>query len=715
MASNLMPSSTTIILQEKKFTISTLAIALAIAGFSSAPLAQNINSDILHVSALPPSTKSIAVAEQVDVIDAQAPEYQAASSALDLLKGQPGVFVSGSGSTYGQSIHMRGYDSRGVKITVDNITQDFNSGLYDATFIDPSLIKKVYVHKGASSLHHGGGALAGVVSMKTLNAADILKPGQNMGGRVFSGINRNDHSYYAGGTLLGRTDTVDALFSYTQRTKQLRSSPELPPFDNNEKIHNWMLKTLWFAHPSYRLGLQLKEYQNHGISLKQPTVIDTKQPKFKNTAHERNSHQKDILIHQHFTPKNNLNWQADWDIYYTDLALSQLDLIKVKSTKQYGTEKRNQYTYGTKFTNSFNLPMHSWVSHYIQSGFEYYQQKQKPNEHTISYPPAELSNASVWLANDITLHHLPVTFSVGTRFTQYKASRENFDENKHNNWSSRFALSATPTHWLNIYSSYSEGYRTPRMAELYNNSNHFKAFIFSSEFRPSPDLKPETNKTLEAGLKFSFDDLAFTGDSLQFGTTYFKTKAKNHIAVEGRYTKEYNWTQGIYQWFPREIYFTNIPSATIYGVDSFIHYKTYWFDLNISHNRTIGEEDDTHYSLSSVRPETYLVRLNAPIAATGFNLGWVGEFSAKTALEGNSTYKLAQHKSDKGLDRYHKEVIQYPGYQLHDFYVNYQADQFIEGLSSTLALKNAFDTQYVSSMGVPQEGRNFYFSMNYKW
>lgn len=253
------------------------------------------------------------------------------------------------------------------------------------------------------------------------------------------------------------------------------------------------------------------------------------------------------------------------------------------------------------------------------------------------------------------------------------------------------------------------------MAELYNNSNHFKAFIFSSEFRPSPDLKPETNKTLEAGLKFSFDDLAFTGDSLQFGTTYFKTKAKNHIAVEGRYTKEYNWTQGIYQWFPREIYFTNIPSATIYGVDSFVHYKTYWFDLNISHNRTIGEEDDTHYSLSSVRPETYLVRLNAPIAATGFNLGWVGEFSAKTALEGNSTYKLAQHKSDKGLDRYHKEVIQYPGYQLHDFYVNYQADQFIEGLSSTLALKNAFDTQYVSSMGVPQEGRNFYFSMNYKW
>lgn len=82
------------------------------------------------------------MAEQVDVIDAQAPEYQSASSALDLLKGQPGIFVSGTGGTYGQEVHLRGYDSRGVKITVDNVTQDFNSGLYNATFIDPSLVKK---------------------------------------------------------------------------------------------------------------------------------------------------------------------------------------------------------------------------------------------------------------------------------------------------------------------------------------------------------------------------------------------------------------------------------------------------------------------------------------------------------------------------------------------------------------------------------------------
>ncbi|KGI83455.1 hypothetical protein JY98_18070, partial [Exiguobacterium mexicanum] len=78
-------------------------------------------------------------------------------------------------------------------------------------------------------------------------------------------------------------------------------------------------------------------------------------------------------------------------------------------------------------------------------------------------------------------------------------------------------------------------------------------------------------------------------------------------------------------------------------------------------------------------------------------------------------YQRPHHKSDKGLDRYHKEIIQYAGYGVHDFYVNYQADEFIKGLSSTLTMKNAFDKQYISSMGVPQEGRNFYFNVNYNW
>lgn len=701
--------------QEHKISLSAIAATIVMTGFSNTALAENLSPakavsktdsrDIIHVSTTPYDLEKIAVAEHVEVIDAQAPEQQAATSALDLLKGQSGVFVSGANSTYGQGIQMRGYDSRGVKVTVDNITQDFNSGLYDATFIDPTLVKKVYIHKGSSSVHHGGGALAGVVSFKTLNATDILKPNQNLGGRVFSGIDHNDHSYYMGSTLFSRLNSIDTLISYSQRKKNLTSSLDFAHIDNYENIHNWMLKTTWAATPSYLFAIQLKDYRNESLGVKQPAKPTIKE-RYPNTPHERNSRQFDVAINQYFTPKNNVNWQAEWDIYYTDLSLDQTDKVKVTTKpKEYGTEKRNQYTYGTKFANSFTIPMYRWANHHIQSGVEYYAQQQKSNQYAISYPTASLTNTSGWLVNDMTLQHLPITFSAGTRFTQYQTDSAHIAKNTHTNWSSRFAVNATPQHWVNIFSSYSESYRTPRMSELYNNSNHFKTLLFSSDFRPSPDLQPETNKSIEVGAKLSFDDLLFPRDSLHFGSTYFHTKAKNHIAIDGHYLLK----------IPVKLYYVNIPSATIYGIDNFVNYKTSWFELSLSHNLTYGQEDGSDYSLSSIRPETLIARFNAPLSITGFNIGWVGEFTGKTAFEGNTIYQPANQRTENGLDRYRKEVIQHAGYSLHAFYLNYQADQFIKGLSSTLTMKNAFDKQYVSSMGVPQEGRNFHLNVNYSW
>lgn len=711
-----MPASISNNQHKYKFRFSTLATALAVTSTSQIALAQQETSDIIHVSQSPFNHEKIAVAQQVDVIDAQAPELQSATSVLDLLKGQSGIFVTGAGSTYGQSLQMRGYDSRGVKITVDNVTQDFSSGLFDATFIDPTLVKKVTVHKGGGSLHHGGGALAGLVSIKTLNASDLLKPDQHFGGHVATGINKNDHSYRAGATLFSRIDAFDTILSYQQRKTQLDNPYEVQGLDTHEEIHSWMLKTTWFAQPSYQAAIQLREYRNNSITQKQPS-ISFNQTMFPNTPHERGALKRDILINQHFSPNNALNWQADWDLYYSSLALDQLDLVKIKKTpNEYHEENRSQYTYGTKFTNSLMLPMHNWANNTIQSGFEYYQQEQKSNEYSISYPNANLSNGSGWLNNDLTLQHLPITFSAGTRFTYYKTSRKEIAEDSHTNWSSRVAVSATPSHWLNVFSSYSEGYRTPRMAELYNNSQHFRVpgIGYQSDFIPSPDLKPEINKTIETGMKLSFDELAFAGDSLQFGTTLFHTKAKNYITVDAIYKRKVG-RDFMYFWLPEKIYYTNTPSATIEGIDSFIHYKTHWFNLNITHNITIGKDDEKHHSLSSLRPSNLVARFDAPIASTGFNLGWIGEFAAKTQFDGDDTYILPDQKSVEKLDRYRREVIQYPGYSLHDFYINYQADQFIKGLSGTLALKNAFDKNYVSSMGIPQEGRNFYFNVNYKW
>lgn len=86
-----MSVTPTISLNGSKITVSALATTLAISGFSAVATAKKTIGDTVHVTTHPFHHENITVAEQVDVIDAQAPEYQSASSALDLLKGQPGI------------------------------------------------------------------------------------------------------------------------------------------------------------------------------------------------------------------------------------------------------------------------------------------------------------------------------------------------------------------------------------------------------------------------------------------------------------------------------------------------------------------------------------------------------------------------------------------------------------------------------------------------
>ncbi|MEX6397196.1 hypothetical protein AB6E88_08930 [Providencia hangzhouensis] len=153
--------------------------------------------------------------------------------------------------------------------------------------------------------------------------------------------------------------------------------------------------------------------------------------------------------------------------------------------------------------------MYNWVNHHIQSGFEYYQQKQTSNQYAISYPPAELDNLSGWLVNDMTLHQLPLTLSIGTRFTQYRASRNNFPENKHINLSSRMAVSITPTHWLNLYHHTLKKniINSLMYVQLYNNSNHFTIPFFGtpSNFLVHRLIYVQNSIEPSTGIKISFD------------------------------------------------------------------------------------------------------------------------------------------------------------------------------------------------------------------
>ncbi|OCW58371.1 TonB-dependent receptor domain-containing protein [Hoeflea olei] len=124
------------------------------------------------------------------------------SSPADMFRGTPGV-MSGEARNGAGSIdpNVRGMQGFGrVATTIDGaenavtIYQGYQ-GLSNRTFVDPDFIASVDVLKGADTASWGN---AGSISMRTLSADDIVKPGDTWGVRVKGGVGGNTSGPVAG-------------------------------------------------------------------------------------------------------------------------------------------------------------------------------------------------------------------------------------------------------------------------------------------------------------------------------------------------------------------------------------------------------------------------------------------------------------------------------------------------------------------------------------
>ncbi|WP_374833111.1 TonB-dependent receptor [Paenochrobactrum pullorum] len=111
-------------------------------------------------------------------------------SAGDFLKGEAGVMTGDNRNSGAIDVNIRGMQGFGrVPVIVDGAQQQNTvyrgySGVASRNYIDPDMIGGVEIVKGPSSGVYGVGATGGVAVMRTLNADDIIKDGQNYGFRV---------------------------------------------------------------------------------------------------------------------------------------------------------------------------------------------------------------------------------------------------------------------------------------------------------------------------------------------------------------------------------------------------------------------------------------------------------------------------------------------------------------------------------------------------
>ncbi|MBH3069511.1 TonB-dependent hemoglobin/transferrin/lactoferrin family receptor [Serratia marcescens] len=684
-----------------RFSALSLAIACALP---TVALAQNTSTtsssnaapakkakaadEIMTVVATGNQRSSFEAPMMVTVIEGNSPESQTAGTAADMLRRVPGITVTGSGRSNGQDLMMRGYDRRGVLTLVDGIRQGTDTGHINGTFLDPALVKRIEVVRGPSALLYGSGALGGVVSYETVDAADLLLPGHDSGFRVYGTAGTGDHSLGMGASAYGKTDNLDGLLSFgTRDVGDLRQGNG---FDapNDETISNVLAKGTWKLDDNQSLSGNLRYYNN---SAQEPKNPQTPASSSGNLMTDRSTIQRDAALSYKLKPAGQDWLDAEAKVYYSDVKINA-------HANGSEDEARKQTTKGAKLENRTRLFADTFASHLLTYGTEAYKQEQTPGGATESFPHAKINFASGWLQDEITLRDLPVTLLAGTRYDNYKGSSDGYADVDADKWSSRGAVSITPTDWLMLFGSYSQAFRAPTMGEMYNDSKHFSIPMgpttITNYWVPNPNLKPETNETQEYGFGLRFDDLMLADDSLQFKASYFDTKAKDYITTD--VTMELGrGPRGPYC-ISCTTFSTNIDRAKIWGWDATLSYKTPWFGWDLAYNRTRGKNEATGDWLSSINPDTVTSSLDVPLGETGLSAGWVATFAERATRVETGTAEQA-------------------GYGVNDFYLSYKGRDRLQGMTTTVVLGNAFDKEYYSPQGVPQDGRNAKLLVSYQW
>ena len=222
----------------------------------------------------------------VTVLPAQAIEATGARDLKDLFRTQVDLSVRTGPTRFGaalgttgragnEGLNIRGLEGNQVLMLVDGIRvpASFSFGALSTgrgDYLALEATQAAEVLRGPASTSFGSDGLAGAISLRTLDPADVLRPGASIGGFVRLGATQVDDSAVLTAAVAQRAGAWQALLLASQRqgseTKnqgrntaldRSRSAPN--PLDYHHRVV--LAKLLWDATATQRLGLTLEATQ----------------------------------------------------------------------------------------------------------------------------------------------------------------------------------------------------------------------------------------------------------------------------------------------------------------------------------------------------------------------------------------------------------------------------------------------------------------------
>ncbi|RJF91356.1 TonB-dependent hemoglobin/transferrin/lactoferrin family receptor [Sphingomonas cavernae] len=620
-----------------------IACALAAPAWANAPDAADADAagatrgrDITVIATRTPEEvkdvpATVTVKDEEDIAD------EMISDIKDLVRFEPGVSVRQQPSRFGaalgvtgrdgaSSFNIRGLEGNRVLVQVDGVRvpDGFTFGAQAAgrgDYVDLGLVKSVEILRGAASALYGSDGLAGAVSFVTSDPADLLDEGKDYAGRVRAAYDSADEEFSETAILAGRSGSWSALVAYTRRdgheldnkgTNDAPNSTRTTPNPQDTQSDSLLGKLVYQTGPNSRIRLT-GEYQKgtvdtnvlSGITPTPPSGVLPATAVLGLQAHDSTERTRAAL-----------DWRYDGE--------GAIDFAQVTAywqdgeNRQFTAEDRNTALDRTRL-NTFENRVYGAAAdfrsdfatgslgHHVAWGGDISITRQEglrggtippagETYPTRAFPVTDFTRGGIYVSDTIEIAGGAFTLYPALRFDYYDLSPKDdpllptFAAAKQDGsrLSPKIGAVAKIGGGVSVFANYAQGFKAPEPSQV-NQFFENPAFGYRSE--PNPDLKPETSKTIEGGLRFSTDHLFA-------GITGFSGKYRNFISQEVVSGAGTVANPLVYQ-------FVNLARARIEGVEGKLEAHTDWGltgQFAISYAKGDINDDTEHMPLSSVDP-----------------------------------------------------------------------------------------------------------------
>lgn len=627
-----------------------------------------------------------------------------------VLSKEPAVNFGGGNGGTSQWVTIRGMGQDQIDIKVDNTSSDAQLFHHQSRFmLDPSLIKRIDIRKGAGSASAGIGATSGSIEATTVEAKDLLREGQDFGFKLNAGVSSNK-GHSQGATVYGKAGVLDALFSGNWQTiENYKGGKGYVNKEGSQTVKNsaigergLLAKIGVDLNEEHRIVLSHRQERYHGSrALREEfdfsqsylygtasdlrpgqtlsTIFTGKNNRGQNTYYILDSNGQFIVNDANNSPRYRITTQNTTNLEWTGKKMGFISEAKANAylmeMSRKETDSHSESKIVTKGAN-VNLDSEIGESHWVKYGVNYRHQEGKPNA-LASNIKANQKKEDVGLYLEGIWGFGPVTLTTGARYDHFKFKANTGKEVSHGDFNPSAGLIWQVTNNLSFNTNLNYASRSPRFYEV---------VLAGSRMRDVADnLRAEKARNTEIG--FNYD----VNESLSFNGSYFWQKVKDAHAIKNN---------------------TIVNSALLrnQGYELGAAYKlgAFKFRLGVAESKpettALNGATLDNTVLAVAMGRTWTTALSYKFEQPSLEIGWKGRF-----VEGKTG--SPSRGSNTG-----ETAIKQAGYGVSDFYASWDVNK---NLTLNFALNNAFNKYYKSHSqraginSLPGAGRDFRLTANY--